>query len=306
MKLTLFTLLLISAICFVSCRKSGSEPDIKQYDQQQIQSYIAGNGLTGMQRDTSGNDTTGIWYKIITPGTGKQVDYSDEIAYVYTMRTFDNKFIASDTVLNHYDGFLGHVGPNGLMLGIHNILKYKGGKIRLLVPSHLAYGVNGAGTGSTTITNGRIAGNQCLDYTINLINDQKTYDNLVIKNYMAANNLSGYSQTADGLWYKITKQGNPDSVINNSSNVTCNYTGQLLNGTLFNDNSTTAYTFSDLEYSASSGEAGLIEGLKLIHGGGTISLIVPSSLAFGTVSATGVPANSCLRYDFSNVTVTNY
>jgi FKBP-type peptidyl-prolyl cis-trans isomerase len=317
MKPTLFTLLLLSAIGFVSCRKSGSQPDIKQFDQQQIQQYIAANNITGMQSVPS-SDTTGIWYKIIDRGdTTRSVDYPDEIALIYTLRSFDGKYIAADTVLNHFDGFLGHLAPNGFMLAIHNLLKYKGSKIRVLVPSHLAYGVTGFGQGSSTITTGRIAGNQCLDYTAYMvsdqkagddpaikINDQKVYDDLVIKNYMSANSLSGYLQTADGLYYKILKQGNPDSVINNSSSVTLNYTGKLMNGTIVDDHSTNTGTFSDL--AGGTWAVGFIEGLKLIHGGGNISLLVPSRLGYGTSASGAVPANACLRFDFSNVVVTNY
>ncbi|MDB5022325.1 MAG: hypothetical protein JWP78_80 [Mucilaginibacter sp.] len=317
MKQTLFTFLLLSAIGFVSCRKSGSQPDIKQFDQQQIQQYIAANNITGMQSVPS-SDTTGIWYKIIDRGdTTRSVDYPDEIALVYTLRSFDGKFIAADTVLNHFDGFLGHLGPNGFMLAIHNILKYKGSKIRVLVPSHLAYGVTGFGSGSSTITSGRIAGNQCLDYTAYMvsdqkagddpaikINDQKVYDDLVIKNYMSANSLSGYSQTADGLYYKILKVGNPDSTINNNSSVTLNYTGKLMNGTIFDDHSTTTGTFSDLNNTL--GAVGFVEGLKLIHGGGNISILLPSRLGYGPSANGAIPANACLRFDFSNIVVTNY
>jgi FKBP-type peptidyl-prolyl cis-trans isomerase FkpA len=316
MKQTLFTLLLLSAIGFVSCRKSGSEPDIKQYDQQQIQQYIAANNITGMQSVPS-SDTTGIWYKIIDRGdTTRSADYPDEIAFVYTLRSFDGKFIAADTVLNHFDGFLGHAAPNGFMLAIHNLLKYRGSKMRVLIPSHLAYGVSGVGSGSKTITSGRIAGNQCLDYTVYMISDQKAgddpnikinqqaaYDDLVIKNYMSANSLSGYLQTADGLYYKILKQGNPDSVISNNSSVTCNYVGKLMNNTVFDDHSTTILTFPDLVGGTSPGFA---EGLKLIHGGGNISLLVPSRLAYGAVAQGSIPANACLRFDISNVVVTNY
>ncbi len=304
MKLTLFTFLILSAIAFVSCNKHKDQPDIKQYDQDQIQSYISTNSLSGMQKDTTSGDTTGIWYKIITPGSGKAIEYSDQIAYVYTARSFDGKFIVSDTVVNHYDGLLGHVVPNGLMLGIHNLLKYKGGKMRVLVPSHLAYGPNGAGTGSISTAN-RIAGNQCLDYTIYLINDQVKYDELVIKNYMTANGLTGFSKTADGLYYKVTKAGNADSVINNNSSVTFNYTGKLMDNVVFDDHSATTATFNDL---AGGGLVpGFSEGLKLVRGGGAITLLIPSRLGYGTGGSSGaIPVDACLRFDITNVVVTNY
>ncbi len=253
MKLTLFTLFLLSVIGFASCRKSSGEPDIKQYDQQQIQNYIAANGITGMQRDITNGDTTGIYYQIITPGTGAIVDYSDTISYVYAMHSFDNKFLLEDTVVNHYFGYLGHIpftvyNTNGLMLSIRNNLQRKGGKIRVLVPSHLAYGVSGYGSGSSTVTNNRIAGNQCLDYTVNLVDDQIAYDDMVINNYKTANNLTGYTKiTTDGLWYKIITPGNGNS-INDNSSVTCNYKLLLMNNTFVDTASaTTTATFSDLK-----------------------------------------------------------
>lgn len=306
MKLKFFTLLLLSAICFVSCRKYSSLPDIKQYDQQQIQNYIAANGLTDMVRDTAGGDTTGTYYKIITPGTGAQIDYPSTVSYVYTIRTFDGKYSVTDTVLNHSYGVLGHVVPNGLMLAIRNDLKRLGGKMRVLIPSHLAYGKNGAGTGSITLTNGRIGGNQCLDVTVNLIKNQGVYDQMVIKNYMTANNLTGYTMTADSMWYKITKPGT-GTAINNNSVISMNYTLYLMNNTNPDANyyaSTNLFTLSDL---VTGTVVSYAEGLKLLgKAGGTISIIAPSALAYGTAGSSGsIPANACLRWDISNVTVTN-
>lgn len=308
MKLTLFTLFIICTIGFVSCRRDHNEPDIKQYDQQQIQGYISSQGLTGMTKDTSGQDTTGIWYKILTPGTGQVVDYPDSISYVYTVKTFDNKYLALDTVLNHFDGLLGHTSPNGLMLSLRNVLKRKGGKMRVLIPSHLAYGTNGVGSGSSTVTNNRIGGNQCLDYTINVINNQDAYDDVVIKNYMASNGLSGYTKITTGrdvgMYYKITTVGTGKTIDENSS-VNCNYTGKLMNNTVFDDHSTTLATFPDLN--SVLGSIGFADGLKLVKGGGTISLLIPSRLAYGPAGTTGIPQNACLSFEnITNVAVTNF
>ena len=86
MKQTIFTLLLISAIGLVSCRKHGNQPNIKQYDQEQIQNYISANGITGMKKDTVGGDTSGIYYKIILqPQTDTALTYSDNISFVFNI-----------------------------------------------------------------------------------------------------------------------------------------------------------------------------------------------------------------------------
>jgi len=305
MKQILFTLLILTTIGLMSCRKNRNDIDIKQYDQQQIDAYIAANGITGMQRDTTGGDTSGIRYKIITAGKGAQVDYPDEISFVYTFKSFDGKFIAGDTVINHFDGALGNVSPSGLLLGIRNLLKYKGGKIRMLIPSHLAFGVNGTGTGSSTNTSGRIAGNQCLDYTVNLIDKQDVYDDMVIKNYMTANTLTGYTEITSGkysgMYYKITTPGTGISPISLNSTITCTYTGLLFNGTTFSSVTTeggTSFNLPDLT-------DGVQGGLQLVTAGASISLLIPSRYEYGTAGSSGIPSNACLRFDFNILTVTN-
>jgi len=301
MKLKFFTLLLLSAICFVSCRKYDNLPDIKQYDQQQIESYIAANGITGMVRDTAGGDTTGTYYKILSPGTGAQIDYPSTVSYVYTIRTFDGKYSVNDTIVNHSYTVVGHIVPNGLMLAIRNDLKRLGGKMRVLIPSHLAYGKNGAGSGSITLTNGRIGGNQCLDITVHLIADQAVYDDMVITNYIAANNLTGYTKTASGLWYKITTVGTGAS-INDNSSITYNYEAMLMNNTVV-DNTFITTTTTQSDFIGFT--EGAQEALKLVKGGSGISTIVPSRLAYGTLVYGGIPVNSCVRIDYSNIAVTN-
>ncbi|MFI5160134.1 MAG: FKBP-type peptidyl-prolyl cis-trans isomerase [Sphingobacteriales bacterium] len=306
MRSILFTLIILFTVGLAACRKDKNNPDIKTYDQQQIAAYIAANGITGMVKDTSGKDTTGIWYKIITPGTGAAVDYSSEVSYVYTIRTLDGKFSATDTIINHYEGLEGHAGinlPNGIILAVHNILKYKGGKMRVIIPSHLGYGVNGTGSGSSTIANASIGGNQCLDYTIELTDNQDIYDDLVIRNYIKANGLSSYTKITSGvdsgLYYKITTQGTgnlPDI----SSRFTTNLIGYLMNSTQFiNDSGTTTFLFSDVSESIPGVEAGLL----MSRNGGGVSLLIPSRLAYGPGGTADIPANSCLRYDITNIVI---
>ncbi|WP_428328749.1 FKBP-type peptidyl-prolyl cis-trans isomerase [Mucilaginibacter sp.] len=314
MKQRLFTLLLISAIGFASCRKDKYEPTIKQFDQTQIENYISANGITGMKKDTSnGGDTTGIYYKIILPGNGgTPVDYPDMISYVYTIRSFDGKYISTDTISNHFEDYLGHIAsdnlPVGLELAIKNVLKYKGASMRVLIPSHLAYGINGYGTGSKTNTSTRIAGNQCLDYYVHLIDKFPAYDDQVIKNFLSANSLTGYTAVQSTLlpgntyYYKVLTNGTGSNAITSSSTITATYTGQLLNGTVFdgsyNGTNSTTLTIADLV-------PGVIEGLSNFAVAGTkISLIIPSTLAYGDRTQSNIPVNSCLRFTFQVITTT--
>lgn len=307
MKQTIFTLLLLSTIGLISCRKTEVNIDIKQYDQQQIDSYISTNGITGMQRDLSGGDTTGIYYKIILPGNGVGYEYTDSISFVYTIKSFDGLYNSADTIINHYSMYVGHLTktglPSGLQLMVKNVLK-KGGSMRILIPSRLAYGVKGAGSGSSSTVNSKIAGNQCLDYYIHAINDQKAYDDDIIVKYIAANSLTGYQKAPSGLYYKINKAGTGTVPITDNTIVNINYVGFLLNGTIF-DSYATADNATGTTFEVPNMILGVREGAKnYCTAGSNVSFIMPSRLAYGRGSTGKIVANSCIRFDMVVISTT--
>jgi FKBP-type peptidyl-prolyl cis-trans isomerase len=313
MKQTIFTLLLITSIGLISCRKTSSDPNITQYDQNQIQSYIQANGLTSMKRDTAGGDTSGIYYQIINQGStsaDNQLSYSDSISFVFTLKSFDGKYTSVDSLrANHYDSFLGHVSaaglPRGLQQALYDVVKYHGTSARLLIPSRLAYGISGYGSGSSTNANTRIAGNQCLDYYVNVIKDQVAYDDYVIKNYMSVNSITGFTKITTGrgagLYYKVHTVGTGTDVIGQYSAFTADYSAQYLD--LVALDSGTAASF-DNSSSTSAPVVGVQEGLKGQTVGSSITLLVPSRLAYGKGSSS-VAADVCFRFDFTIDTVTN-
>ncbi|MCD8741440.1 hypothetical protein LT679_12560 [Mucilaginibacter roseus] len=305
MKLKLFTFLLLSTAIFASCNKDKVYPNIKEYDDQQIKNYISTNGLNAMVRDTSDGDTSGLYYQIIDKGLvdSPRIQYSDRVAMVYTIRSFDGKYIASDTIINHYYGFLGQFQasnlPKGLQNAIYNVLKYKGASARLLIPSRQAYGITGYGSGSSTSGN-RISGNQCLDYWVRIVSDQKAYDDLSIQKYANAYGigLSGYTKTASGLYYKLSGS-DTGKVINKTSTIGVTYALYNMKNTKIDEATTsTSFVVEQLV-------PGVIEGLTKAHNAQSISLLVPSSLAYGFSGNTSIPAFSCLKWDFTITSVTS-
>jgi len=317
MRQKVFTFILLSATALLSCRKTNIEPDLKQYDQAQIENYISVHGLTGMKR---AGDTTGTYYQIINPGDSvyngtpiPRLDFPDKIAFVFSLRSFDGKYVQSDTIANHYDDFLGHVTlsklPAGLQLAIYNNLKHRGGSMRVLIPSHLAYGVSGYGSGSILNTNTRIAGNQCLDYYVHVIgniptDNQATYDDLVIRNYMQANGLTGYtkaqSTTLPGnyYYYKIETPGTPPATpLTDNSTITATYTGQLFDGVLFDSahNGTNSLTNLIGDFAIPGVKEPMQNNAAT---GAKISILLPSALGYGEVPNGSIPPNSCLRFSY--------
>jgi FKBP-type peptidyl-prolyl cis-trans isomerase FkpA len=312
MKQKIFTLLLISAIGLVSCRKDKFEQNINQYDDSQIQNYISANGITGMQKDASPLDSPGIYYKIIMPGdvASTPLDYPDEVSFVFTVRSLDGKYTAIDTIQNHHEDFLGHLTndalPYGLQIALRNIVKYKGASARLMIPSHLAYGVSGYGTGSSQNANTKIAGNQSLDYYVHIIENYSTYDEQVIHNNF---DVSTYIRKESTLlpgnfyYYKILTPGTGASPITSASSFTATYTGSLLNGTVFDGG------FNGDNVSGSLIVTSLVQGVQEalennVVVGTKISMIIPSTLGYGNTTSGSIPVNSVLRFTFVIVSVT--
>ena len=330
MKQILYTLMVFCAFGLLSCRKSADNFTIKQYDADQIQQYKNNNGLNAMLRDTVGGDTTGIYYQIITPGNGDPILPSTLVSFVYSAKTFDGAYSSTDTILNHVNTYGGYVSPNGLQLAIKDVAQKYGAKIRVLIPSRLMYGINGTTLSSYntagTLVYSTIGGNQCFDYTINVINTHTTvivnntkvvnskqpdYDDLSIKKYLSANGLQ-YIQTPSGLWYRITQAGTTGSpTIGIGSTVGVQYTGTVLDGIVFDQANTTDGTAGATFYGLYDITPGFQEALLLptVTNGAKLSIIVPSRLGYGQSPQTGgaftIPGFSCLRFDVNIISVNN-
>ncbi|MVN90335.1 FKBP-type peptidyl-prolyl cis-trans isomerase [Mucilaginibacter aquatilis] len=306
------TLLILAVVALSACRKERNDIDIKAYDQQQIEGYLKSNNLTNMKRDLTDGDTTGIYYEILSQPTKNLVplDYSTQIAYVYSVKSLDGSYNSSDTIANHSYRFLGSTGvdlPKGLMLAIRNLAKYKGTRARFIIPSRLAFGQSGYGTGAT-----RIKGNTSLEYYVNVLDDRQlaVYDEACIKTYATANgiDISTYTREASGLFWKRTQPDTGKVVVTPTSTVTTQYTGTYLNNIQF-DNSSNA-SEAGTEFNVDGVVKGFGEGLQKIKAGGQISLFLPSGIAYGTGGRVDngvvtVAPFQCLRFEVKLLTVKN-
>lgn len=285
---------LLAVMMFSACEKKYA--GIDETDEKNIQNYIKANNLN-MTKYTI-NDTSSFYYQVLTPGKGADVKYSDIVPLVFTIRTLEGSYNSADTfsvsqrygASNQYLGYLepqrGY--PEALRVGVVELLKKRGGKIRILVPSKLAYGRNGLGP---------IPGNASLDYTINLLNEPgiAVYDDISIQKYLQANNLTGFTKTTTGIYYKINTPG-AGSPVTLDSTLTIETTGRFFNGTLFQDNA---------PFSLKLGDAikGWQEVVPLLKEGGAMRLILPSSLGYGLFGQTNsrgmvsIPPVSCLDFD---------
>ena len=129
-----------------------------------------------------------------------------------------------------------------------------------------------------------------------------------ILTYAASKGLS-VSTTASGLYYVINKADSSTVMPAYGQELEFNYTLYVLRGP---SNTTVVSGVTDLlvdsayattpvfyPFFKNSLRPGLEEGLLLMHEGDQATLLMPSTLAFGSLSARGdsIPANSPVRYD---------
>jgi FKBP-type peptidyl-prolyl cis-trans isomerase FkpA len=123
-------------------------------EQGAIVAYAAANSITAVAH------SSGLYYQIITQGTGATPTLNSKISVTYTGKLTNGTIFDSGTTPAGGGWALGGLIP-GWQLGIPLI--QKGGQIKLIIPSSLAYGCQGYGT---------IPGNSILYFDIQLTDVQ--------------------------------------------------------------------------------------------------------------------------------------
>ncbi len=115
-----------------------------------------------------------------------------------------------------------------------------------------------------------------------------------IRQYIATKNLT-VQTTATGLRYYITQSNNTGRVPATGNQVSVQYIGKLLNGTVFDSstvNKPLVFALNDRTIIP-----GFNEGVGLLKEGEKATLIIPSYLGYGNRSSAKVPSYSVLLFD---------
>lgn len=113
-----------------------------------------------------------------------------------------------------------------------------------------------------------------------------------IVKYIADNNLNA-QRSNSGLYYIIEEEGTGTRPATDS-NVTVAYKGYLLDGTVFDQSSS-----SGISFNLSQVIHGWTEGITYFKEGGKGILIIPSHLAYGSNGTSGIPGGAVLVFDIS-------
>lgn len=118
-----------------------------------------------------------------------------------------------------------------------------------------------------------------------------------LRTYIQDNNITATEDTR-GFFYTINAPGS-GAKPTICSNVSVDYVGKLTNGSVFD-------SANDISFYLSQLIIGWQEGIPLIAPGGSITLYLPPSLAYGSQARSGIPANSNLIFNINLKTVNKY
>jgi FKBP-type peptidyl-prolyl cis-trans isomerase FkpA len=130
MRLLSIAFCVVLALTVAGCNKSdkaGCTP-AAEIDAKML-AYISANGITATKH------SSGMYYQIITPGSGATPTINSNVQVTYVGKFTDNTSFDSGTTSFPLNGVI-----EGWQIGIPLIKK--GGKIKLIIPPGLAYGCN--------------------------------------------------------------------------------------------------------------------------------------------------------------------
>jgi FKBP-type peptidyl-prolyl cis-trans isomerase FkpA len=129
-----FAALFVFSVLFSSCGKkeTGCEPVPVANERAQLIAYCNTNGINYTEH------SSGMFYQIMDPGTGSAPAATSIVSVVYTGKHFDNTTFdaSSNPITFQLSGLI-----DGWKIGLPLIKK--GGRIKLVLPSALAYSCGG-------------------------------------------------------------------------------------------------------------------------------------------------------------------
>jgi FKBP-type peptidyl-prolyl cis-trans isomerase FkpA len=137
MKRNVLLAFLVAPLLFAACGKSDAPcvPATVASEKAAMVAYCTANNITYTEH------ASGILYEIMSPGLGAQPTLTNTVSTVYTGKLLNNsQFDASANPVS----FLLNGVIKGWQIGIPLIKK--GGRIKMVIPSSLAYGCNGSGS----------------------------------------------------------------------------------------------------------------------------------------------------------------
>lgn len=267
--------IILALFLFVSC--SEDEETFEFQTETDITQYISDNNLNAEKTNS------GLYYVIDNEGSGATPTENSIVNIEYKAYFLDGTiFGESESEIIDLSEVI-----EGFKEGIQ--LFKEGGNGTLIIPSNLGYGAAG---------NGSIRGGIVLIFDIELIEiiDYEARNEADILTYLDDNNLEA-TKTDTGLYYVINEEGTGTRPTANSD-VTVNYKGYFLDGTVFDESDT-----NGISIGLNQVIAGWTEGIQLFKEGGEGVLLIPSNLGYGIRGSGPIPGGAVLIFDIKLIRI---
>ena len=281
---TKYTFAVLAMILLLSsCEKEYES--IESIDEAKIKAYIQQNNIPAVK------DPSGFYYQVLEQGTGSPLSNKDSVFFNSTVKSLSGTIYHSPTAFANQGTYLGYVNPVAYRTAMYSI--NRGGKVRVIVPSYLAFGKNGEGN---------IPPNEVVVAEISVLQEksQIEIDDRVIRDFISAKGLTGFTKHPSRVYQNVSVVGS-GTTIGPLSNITVKYKGRLLSGTQFDESGTT-----DLVTPLADLIAGWRKVLLGVAKGTKMRIFVPSDLAYrDSRDQPSIPPYSVLDFDIEIVDVTN-
>ena len=123
-------------------------------------------------------------------------------------------------------------------------------------------------------------------------------DEAIIQKYIADKGITGAQRQSSGLYFVPVTTDASAVRATAGKMVSVLYTGQLLNGTVFDASSQHGGSPFNFRLGQQQVIAGWDEGIALMHKGDKAILLIPSAMGYGVQDRSpSIPPNSVLRFD---------
>lgn len=269
------------------------------------------------------DEASGLYYIVLKNGKGLKGENGKKVSVNYTGSLLDGTVFDSnvDSQFNHVQPIEFTVGTGQMIKGWDKMvpLMQTGDKVIAILPSPLAYGPQARPP--------HIPANGILQFEMELLDagdkaiEQVNKDDKAILDHLKKNKIAIKSlpkngvvkanpkvayKDASGLYYIVSKVGDGAQAAENK-NVSMNYTGSLLDGTVFDSNIDPKFNHVEpIKFVVGKGQ--MIRGwdkmAPLMKVGQKVTVILPSGLAYGPQARPPhIPANGILKFDMELLSV---
>ena len=269
--------------------------EFSELNDQEIQQYIQDNNI-----NATGTDS-GLFYEITSSTNGQAIEDGDSVT-IHFVATLVNGFIV-DSTSRFFDR------PDGILMGITNIpfglfegikLMKEGETATLLVPSYIGYGANAG----SPVPPPNLPPFSTIVYEVEVIDVRSEEEQ--INDFLAELPFAQPTETIqDSLFLYRIADGSPNTLPDLGQELRVAYRGFLLDGTEFDSNLDSTFTFN-------LGLGQVIRawdlGFELMNEGDSALFVINSNAGYGSAgnnfnaaNGTGIPPFAPLAFEVTLV-----